>query len=149
MVAEARSEGLPARAQRFAARLRGESLPTFNDLASPPDWSVAEQERHSELVTIVGLLHARPAIDAELNGGRLGALAAFVGEDLFDVVCDADIGQLRAEFLTDDLPTPVELLEQGEELVERARRHREFAPLAELAAEILAHAQTPEMEPAE
>ncbi len=149
MAAEARSEGLPARAQRFAARLRGESLPTFSDWANPPNWSVAEQERHSELVTIVGLLHARPAIDAELNGGKLAALATFVGEDLFDAVCDADISQLRAEFLTDDLPTPVELVEQGEALVEKAQRHREFAPLAEQAAEILAHAQSPEMEPAE
>ncbi len=149
MAVEGLSEGLPARAQRFAARLRGESLPTFSDLVDPPDWSVAEQERHSELVVTIGLLHARPAIDAELNGARLAALAAFVGEDRFDAICDADTDQLRAEFLTDDLPTPVELVEQGEALVERIQRHREFAPLAELAAEVLAQANTPEMELAE
>ncbi len=144
MGADALDEALPARAQRFAARLRGECVPSFAELVDPPAWSHAAQDQHNDLAAVLALLNSRSVVDAELNGQRLATLAQFVGEERFDRVCEMNIQELHLPHPPESLPTPFELIEQGEVLIEEATRRPEVAHLAEMAAEIIASEQPSE-----
>ena len=122
-----------SRAERFAKRLRGEKLPVFRELASPPGWQGCEGAARRTLAAIMALLAARPAIDGELSGPRLAELAAAVGEDRFDRLCDIDAALLALPDTPMSLPSPRDLARRGEELLLAAENRADIARMAELA----------------
>ncbi|SOB86440.1 hypothetical protein SAMN06297144_1545 [Sphingomonas guangdongensis] len=78
------------RAARLAVRLEGGTLRHFDDLARVPVWRLHDSEAVARIALVAGLLHHRPAIDAELSGTRLAPLAHACGEALFDRACNGD-----------------------------------------------------------
>ncbi|PVX28369.1 hypothetical protein [Sphingomonas pokkalii] len=103
------------RGARFARRAQGRPAVRFGDLAKLPAWLDVPVERRSRIAAAAGLLRYRPAIDAEISGPRLAALAAAVGEALFDAVCEAPVtGTIDA----DKLPPPDRVIEAGALLLE-------------------------------
>ena len=127
------------RAERFAARLRGDELPDF---AAVMRGRKVGGEREG-LAEIVALLAARPAIDALVNGAQLARLADAVGEEQFDLVCAADVswfddGGMRT-------PAVSELAQRGGQLLDRAATSAQLARLVELAADIQRSCQNAEM----
>lgn len=125
------------RAQRFARRLRGETLPGFADVMRCNRIERDAHGRRDEVAAILALLQAKPALDGELCGRRLGALAARVGEDSFDRVCAVELpGDCRAS-CADDLPGPAELDSFGHTLLARLDRDPAIARLAEIAVAIV------------
>lgn len=133
---------LPGRARRFAARLRGEHVPTFNDLVDPPAWKQVAAEHRTDLAVTMALLKSRPAIDGELNGQKLASLAEFVGEERFDEICEVDCSVFDFADEVGGLPNPLELIEQGEKLIDAAEMNPDLAMLAETGAAILQCEQT-------
>jgi hypothetical protein len=127
---------LSARAARFACRIAGDSEPAF------ADWQrqrridrLIEGHRHA-IAELVALLDARPAIDAELNGTRLGALASHVGEAQFDLVCDAALATAIYERGSGALPDPHMLQALGEAILQNHQRSVDALQLARIAADI-------------
>jgi hypothetical protein len=80
--------GGATRAARLAVRLGGGTPPRFDDLARVPIWRLHGADEIERIALTAGLLHHRPAIDAELSGARLAPLAVACGEALFDHACD-------------------------------------------------------------
>lgn len=130
--------GKMSRAQRFALRLEGRDVPSFDLIAAPPAWRVAESAERAELTMVAALLHARPAIDRELHGPALARLAAAVGEARFDAVCAADTDGLPQAAGGEALPQPGDLAQRGGALLQRAVAEPAYAALASVAAELLA-----------
>ena len=124
---------LSDRAKRFGRHLRGEYVPGFADLADPPGWTRLDDDERSELAALMALLVARPAIDAELGGARLGELAAAVGEDRFDRVCDAEMDGICLSVLPVALPRAEDLERRGSELLDAARQRPDLARVAVMA----------------
>ncbi|MEL6878270.1 MAG: hypothetical protein AAGL68_09260 [Pseudomonadota bacterium] len=145
MAADREGGTLPARARRFAARLRGDHVPGFGELVDPPAWSEVAKEQRTDLAAVMALLRFRPALNAELNGQKLASLAQFIGEDRFDQVCEISLDEIGVQDACEALPTPFELVEQGERLIEQAERRPEIAHLAQAAASILAQPTTQEV----
>jgi hypothetical protein len=88
------------------------------------------------IAELVALLDARAAIDGELNGSRLGALAARVGEAQFDRVCDAVIAPALYDRGRTALPDPHMLQPLGEALLQSLQRSADAVQLACIAADI-------------
>jgi len=105
------------RGARFARRASGQPAVRFGDLAKLPDWLDAPEEQRVRIAAAAGLLRHRRAIDAELSGPRLAALAAAVGEPLFDAVCEADVPEIAG---AEKLPPPERVLASGTQLLEAA-----------------------------
>ncbi|WP_139810006.1 hypothetical protein [Sphingomonas azotifigens] len=105
------------RGARFARRARGQSVVCFGDLAKLPDWLDAPEAQRARIAAAAGLLRHRRAIDAELSGPRLAALAAAVGEPLFDTVCEAEVPEMVG---AEKLPPPERVLAAGRQLLEAA-----------------------------
>ena len=131
---------LATRADRFAARLAGETLPDLVDLQRPPEWQALRGNDRARLGMMMAGLHCRPLIDAELNGVRLAALADMFGEDEFDAICGVDVTSLpqlpearQGEFapLLSDREAMASL---GRDLLETAERQPVFGQLAYVAA---------------
>ena len=122
-----------SRAERFAKRLRKERLPTFAELGNPPAWVRLVDEDRGALAAIMALLAARPAIDAELSGPSLAELAATVGEDRFDLVCEVDPALLALPDTPMSLPFPHDLVRRGEELLQAAQERSDLAGMAQIA----------------
>lgn len=78
------------RAMRLAIRLGGDAPARFDDLARVPMWRLHTAADVERIALVAGLLHHRPAIDAELSGARLAPLAKECGEALFDRACSGD-----------------------------------------------------------
>lgn len=134
-----------ARAQRFAIRLGGGHVPGFAEVANPPVWASSEGNDRAQLAKVVALLASRSAIDTELNGARLAALADAVGEACFDSICEANVLDLTIGDYPSALPRPGDLERQGAALLATASERPVLAGLAALAAEICRQA---DMEPA-
>ncbi len=105
------------RGARFARRASGLPAVRFGDLPKLPDWLDASEEQRKRIAAVAGLLRHRRAIDAELSGPRLAALAAAVGEPLFDAVCEAEVPEMAG---AEKLPPPERVLAAGEQLLEAA-----------------------------
>ncbi len=121
---------------RFAQRLKGEPEPTFADLQRTRQIDRLVGPRRAEIAALVALLDARPALDIELNGTRLGPLAQIVGEERFDLVCDAEIEAGAYARGSSNLPQPHTLSQRGENLLRSHQRAVDIAHLAKLAAAI-------------
>lgn len=135
---------LSARALRFSRLMKGEALPGFADLQRQRRVDRFATTQREEIAALVALLDSRKAIDAELNGSRLGPIAIMVGEARFDEVCEARIDPSIYSSGTATLPPPNALTQRGEELMQGVERSKDVALLVEIAATICA--QTPCME---
>ncbi|MFA6118025.1 MAG: hypothetical protein WC729_28830 [Sphingomonas sp.] len=114
ILVEAAGDG---RGARFARRRAGKPGPRFADIAKVPDWLSAEPGEQHRIAILAALLRYRRAIDAELSGARLAALAAAVGEDLLDAACEAPAPD-RVNNLP--LPQPERLHAEGRALLHAA-----------------------------
>ena len=128
--------GSTGRAARFAARFRGERLPDFEAFVRGADWRSADAHSHRDLAAIASLLALRPVIDAEVNGEVLARLAAAVGEECFDSICEANMSWFAGQPAR-GIPDPRDLAAYGEDLIDRAATSADCARLAEMAADIL------------
>lgn len=111
----------PTRSQRFAARQRGETVPTnFQTFAKIPYWAIDPQTDTARLGWAAGLLFHQPQLRRELDGAKLRALAEACGEALLDAVTDADVPALASQ--NELLPDTADIHQQGCELVAIAQR---------------------------
>jgi hypothetical protein len=72
----------------------------FNSIATLPDWILLRDEDQVLIGLCAAILNERDAIDRELSGERLIAIAAVVGGELFEKLCEVT--------LTDNLQTFVD-----------------------------------------
>jgi hypothetical protein len=133
--ADAKPE-LSARAARFACRIAGEDEPAFADWQRQRRINRLIEGRRHAIAELVALLDARPAIDAELNGTRLGALASHVGEAQFDRVCDTVLAPALYARAGAMLPDPHMLRAVGETILQSHQRSVDALQLATIAADI-------------
>jgi hypothetical protein len=133
--ADARPE-LSARAARFARRIAGEDEPAFADWQRQRRIDRLIEGRRDAVAELVALLDARPAIDAELNGTRLGALASHVGEAQFDRVCDTVLAPALYARGSAALPDPHMLRALGDAILQSHQRSVDALQLASIAADI-------------
>lgn len=106
--------GVGTRATRLATRLAGGTPPGFDDLARVPVWRLHGPDDVERIALVAGLLHHRPAIDAELSGARLAPIAAACGETLFDRACSGDAPPVEdCADLSAGVPAPEELRAAG------------------------------------
>lgn len=124
------------RAARFARRFAGTADPAFADCQRLRQIARIVEARREVIAELVALLDARPAIDAELNGNRLGALASRVGEAQFDHVCDAVIAPPLYDRGRAALPDPHMLRSLGEALLQSVQHSADALKLARIAVEI-------------
>ena len=127
---------LVPRAARFARRMAGEAEPAFADCQRLRQIDRIAKGRRAAIAELAALLDARAAIDRELIGGRLGALAARVGEAQFDRVCAAVITPALYDRGRAALPDPQMLLPLGEALLQCHQRSVDALLLAQIAADI-------------
>lgn len=135
---------LSPRAARFARRIAGEAEPAFADWQRLRLIDRMVAGRREAIAELAVLLDARAAIDGELNGGRLGALAARVGEAQFDRVCDVVIDQALYDRGSAALPDPQMLLPLGTALLQSHQRSADALHLARIAADIDAACTQPQ-----
>jgi hypothetical protein len=109
------------RAQRFAKRMAGFDVPSFSALAAMPDWVLVDSPaERGRIANMAALLHFRQQIDRELDGAKLGAVAADLSEDLFDLACAAPLPPAPAmAAFEDNLPRPDIMIAMGEALLSR------------------------------
>lgn len=114
-----------SRGARFARRkgLAGsvKTTPTLGDLISLPDWILCDTALTGDIASVTALLHYRRAIDHELSGTRLRAICEYVGEDNYDLACEAPTPP--AELMAGDdalLPAPEQLKAIGQSMLDRA-----------------------------
>ncbi|MGL5837626.1 MAG: hypothetical protein ACRCY3_03905 [Sphingorhabdus sp.] len=116
-----RGHAFGARATRFRLRATGKAESgkaeaDFAMLAAMPEWMLADEERQALVGLAAAILQARPAIDRELSGVRLAAIAAVVGDALFDRLCDCDLHAIGDMSVTARLPRPEDLPAIGAQL---------------------------------
>ncbi len=92
------------RSAKFRRALSGETAPAirFADIAILPQWLSLSDDARNQLAISVAILHHKCAIDMELSGARLAAIAETIGDALFDHLCDA-AGNISA--IAQDGPT--------------------------------------------
>jgi hypothetical protein len=118
------------RAARFRSRQQGVGAEAvfvldFAGVASLPDWIVADHERQHLIGLAAAILQERDAIERELSGDRLAAIAALVGEDLFERLCDIPLPDTIDSVSAARLRRPEDFAAIGAEL----RRSAMPAPL--------------------
>lgn len=79
------------RGTRWRARAAGQAPASMAGLLSTPAWHRADRVARGRIARAAALIALRPAIDREVRGGPLGALARAAGEPLFDAVCVLDM----------------------------------------------------------
>jgi len=126
-----------ARALRFGRRLHGERDLTFAEAIRQAAATRHADENGESLSHALALLAARPALDSELSGARLAAIAALVGDDLLDAVREADVTGIPPDTFDTALPPPSALARRGEALLSRVSASPELAALAEIAVSLL------------
>jgi hypothetical protein len=131
-----RAHDLSARAARFARRIAGDAEPAFADWQRLRQIDRMVAGRRDAIAELVALLDARAAIDSELNGSRLGALVARVGEAQFDSVCDAVLAPVPLGRGRAALPDPHLLMPLGEALMQSLKRSADALHLARIAVDI-------------
>ena len=79
------------RSAKFRRILSGETSPAirFADIAILPEWISLADDARDMLAISVAVLHHNRAIDMELSGARLAAIAETIGDVLFDQLCQA------------------------------------------------------------
>jgi hypothetical protein len=127
---------LSDRAARFARHIAGEAEPNFADWQRRRQIDRMVAARRGEIARLVALLDARAAIDRDLNGSRLSALAACVGEAQFDRVCEAGIAWDLYQRGCSKLPDPHLLQDLGEALLQSFVRSADALELANIAVAI-------------
>ncbi len=108
------------RAAAFRAAQLGEQIaePDFATLAALPDWLLWSDADQVQLAKVVALLMHRSGIDHELSGSKLAALSDAVGEDIFDLVCEAVLpASVGANHV---LPRPEDIESIGRDIMNRA-----------------------------
>jgi hypothetical protein len=116
-VAQWEALGVPdTRGSRFANRLVGIEGPTFADLAAVPRWLMLTAEEQARIAMAAGLLQYKGALDRELSGQKLSALADFFGETLVDAVAALPSVELTE---ANSLPPPETLVAQGWSILQR------------------------------
>jgi hypothetical protein len=90
----------------------------FADIAQLPEWISWSDEEQGLLAKSVAILQHIRAIDQELSGVRLAAIAQTVGDDIFDQLCNS------AHTIADDndqwptrLPRPEDLTKIGMDIL--------------------------------
>jgi hypothetical protein len=78
----------------------------FGCVASVPDWIVADPDRQHMIGLAAAILQERDAIERELSGDRLAAIAALVGNDLFEQLCDLSLPEDIESGCSGRLPRP-------------------------------------------
>jgi hypothetical protein len=126
-----------ARAQRFGRRLHGERDPTFAQAIRQAAATRHAEENGESLSHALALLAARPALDGELSGARLAAIAALVGDDLLDAVREADLAGIAPDTFDTVLPPPSALARRGDVLLSKVSASPDLAALAEIAVTLL------------
>jgi len=126
-----------ARALRFGRRLRGERDLSFAEAVRQAAAARHVDENGESLSLALALLAARPALDSELSGARLAAIAALVGDDLLDAVREADLAGIAPDAFDTVLPPPSALARRGEVLLSKASTSPDLAALAEIAVTLL------------
>jgi hypothetical protein len=126
-----------ARALRFARRLRGEPDLTFAQALRQAAAARHADENGERLSHALALLAARPALDGELSGARLAAIAALVGDDLLDAVREADLAGIAPDTFDTVLPPPSALARRGDVLLSKVSASPDLAALAEIAVTLL------------
>lgn len=129
------------RGSRLAARLRGDPLPRFEDLAGIARWRLLPTDRIDDLAIAAALLFHRPQIDRSVDGARLRTFAHRFGEALFDAACDARTNDL-ATSAGSQLPHANHLRDVGLSLIRRGVDDREpgVVRLLDRAAALIADA---------
>ena len=127
---------LAPRAARFACRIAGDAEPAFADWQRLGRIERIVAGRRDTMAELVAMLDARPAIDSELNGSRLSALANRVGEAQFDRICEAVIAPALYHRGRTTLPDPHMLQPLGEALLQCHQRSADALLLARIAADI-------------
>lgn len=127
---------LAPRAARFANRLAGGAEPGFSEWQRLRQIDKMVAGRREVIAQLVALLDARRAIDSELNGSRLGALAYKVGEARFDYLCDAAIPPALYDRGRITLPDPDNLNALGELVLRSFERSADALHLVTIALDI-------------
>jgi hypothetical protein len=104
------------RGSRLANRMAGIAGPTFADLAAVPRWLMLVPEDQARVAMTVGLLLHKAALDRELSGQKLAALADVFGEDLVDAV--ASLPSVESSE-TNSMPPPETLVDEGWSILHR------------------------------
>jgi hypothetical protein len=127
-----------SRATRFkqclaASDERAHTLLDFDTLAALPDWALFDDARQIMVGLGAAILDERGAIDRELSGERLAAIAALVGDDIFDRLCDWPLPNSISVNATGHLPRPEDFSTIGANL-------RRWAMPASLRKEAISNA---------
>lgn len=130
---------MSARAQRFVQRLNRLPEPSFADLQRKRTFDRINTEMGESIAALIALLDARPALDSELNGSRLQAMALAVGEDRFDRLCNAEIPDPIYQRGATTLPSVDALVQHGEALLNDIERSEDVAHLARVALSLNAN----------
>lgn len=96
-------------------------MPTLADIMNLPDWILCDAHMVGDIAAVTALLHFRHAIDHELSGTRLRAICESVGEDNYDLACEAAVPV--KELIADaeaKLPSPDQLKVIGQAMLDRA-----------------------------
>ncbi len=114
-----------SRGSRFARRAGlvadARPLPTLADMINLPDWILCEADMVDDIAAVTALLHFRSAIDHELSGTRLRAICECVGEDNFDLACNAPTPKLELIAGAEEkLLSPDQLKVIGQTMLNRA-----------------------------
>lgn len=104
------------RGSRFADCVAGVEGVNFNDLAAVPRWLMLPPDQQARVAMAAGLLRHKSALDHELSGQKLAALASMMGEDLVDAVAALPVadGVSRG-----GLPPPEPLVKEGWSMLHR------------------------------
>jgi hypothetical protein len=104
------------RGGRFINRMAGVAGPNFADLAAVPRWLMLADDAQVPVAMAAGLLRHKGALNRELSGKKLAALAEVVGEDLFDAVAALPVDEADK---SNALPTPETLAADGWSILHR------------------------------
>jgi hypothetical protein len=116
-----RGHRLGVRAARFkqslaAADGQAHSLLDFDTVAALPDWALFDDTRQIMVGLGAAILDERGAIDRELSGDRLAAIAALVGADIFERLCDLPLPNSISVNPKGHLPRPEDFATIGANL---------------------------------
>jgi hypothetical protein len=120
-LAFARGHKNRGRTARFRERVnKSADVRDFPTIALLPDWIVAADDVQHLIAKAAAILYHQSAIQQELSGAKLAALATVVGEALFDHLCDCDLPDTVGPLGANDLPRPEDLLSIGRNYMDRA-----------------------------
>lgn len=113
------------RAARFRHRVGTSAAgqghdPDLATIVKIPDWAVAPTAVQNKLAEAIAVLNHRSAIDQELSGTKLAALAEAVGAELFDQLYECAMPDRMPPAGASELPRPEDLVSIGQNYMERA-----------------------------